>query len=234
LRLLQCEDIPIEDRFQISSARHEIAHALLVIRDPEGGLRTQLDSAAFIATLPGGIRQDLERTHQAYSPFQSLVAIRHWTEIPDTDGESVSQWTCDGYTSSRQGAGMIAEALHKSSGHNYEVWSLRPLQTPGRSHILDFVPGIKKGTAPSQNRRRGVTEQEVMYISEQWCIDYYGIHDSNYQYIRALTCKPPSRNRVWECTVQFSQSGEQVTCLLHNLLRGLNVFGLRYEAERGY
>ena len=216
----------------ICNARHEIAHALFAIQDPISGLRAQLSDTALSEPLPDGIKQDVEQTQQENGLFQPLVAIRHWIEIPGNDSTDVSHWSCDGYASSLQGATRLAEALHKSSGYNYEIWSLHPFKWSKRSHILDFVPGINTHIAIFQSRRRGVTEQEVMHVSEHWCIAHYGIHDSNYQHIKALSCKPPSHNGVWECTVQFSQSEEQVTCLLHNLPLGLKVFSLRYEAER--
>lgn len=232
LHLQQCEDIAIENRFMICSVRHEVARALFAIQDPVSGLRAQLSSTALSEPLPDGIKQDIEHTQQENGLFQPLVAIRHWIEIADSDSTSVSHWTCDGYASSLQGAIVVADALHKSSRYNYEVWSLHPFKWSKRPHILAFVPDINTNIATFQSRRRGVTEQEVMRFSVQWCIKHYGIDDSNYRYIKALVCKPPSHNGIWECTVQFSQSGERVTCLLHNLPPGLKVFSLRYGAER--
>lgn len=182
----------------------------------------------FIATLPGGIKRDVEITYSAYGNFQQICAIRHWLEIPGTHRGSTSGWICDGYTSSRQYAGMIAEALHKSFGYNYEVWSLRSFGSSQGPHILDFVPGLQTDTAKLKGERKQVTEQDVMRFSQQWVIDYYGIHESNYQYVKAVSCEPPTHNRVWRCTVQFSHLGERVELHMHNLPEGLNVFTLHY------
>ena len=188
----------------------------------------EMQAATFIASLPSGIKRDVEISYQAHGDLHPGMAIRHWIEIPGTDGGSRSQWTCVGYASSRQYAGMIAEALHKSWGHAYEVWSLRPLGMSQGPHLLDVVPGLTTHTALSQGERKQVTAQDVYRFSEQWCITHYGIHASNYQYVKALTCELPAHNRVWKCLVQFSQAGEQVELHMHNLPGGLDVFTLHY------
>ena len=90
LHSLQCEYIPIEDRFMICNARHEIAHALFAIQDPVGGLRAQLGDTALSEPLPDGIKQDVEQTQQENGMLQPLVAIRHWIEI-------ITSETCSGY-----------------------------------------------------------------------------------------------------------------------------------------
>lgn len=182
-----------------------------------------------IASLPSGIGREVRTHYQAHGDFLPSVAIRHWIEIPGTHRGSISQWTCDGYASSRQCAGMIAEQLNKAFGHAYEVWFLRPFGNSPGPHILDFVPGLDTDPALYRGERKQVTEHEIRRFAEQWVITHYGIHASNSQYVKALEVKFPQHNRVYTCRVQFSQSGEQVTLQLHNLPGGLSVFSLRYS-----
>jgi len=183
----------------------------------------------FIASLPSGIRRDVNNSYQAYGDLQPSMAIRHWIEIPGTSRGSGSQWTCDGYASSRQYADMIAEALHTSFGHTYEVWSLRSFGISEGPHILDFVPGLHTDSAKYRGERKEATEPMIREFSEQWVIDHYGIHGTNRNYVQALEITFPKHNQVYQCHVQFSQSDEQVTLQMHNLPGGLNVFSLRYD-----
>ena len=182
-----------------------------------------------IARLPSGIEQDVRVNYQAHGDFLPGVAIRHWIEIPGTHRGSISQWTCDGYASSRQSAGMIAEQLHQAFGHAYEVWFLRPFGNSTGPHILDFVPGLDTDPALSGGERRQDTEQEIRCFAELWVIAHYGIHASNEQYVKALAVTFPQQNRVYTCRVLFSQGGEQVTLHMHHLPVGLSVFSLRYS-----
>lgn len=187
-----------------------------------------------IAQLPSGIEQDVRTNYQAYGDFMPGVAIRHWIEIPGTHRGSVSQWTCDGYASSRQYAGMIAEQLHKTFGHAFEVWSLRPFGNSEGPHILDFVPALDTNPALYLGERKDVTREEIMRFAEHWAIAHYGIHASNEQYVKALNVAIPQQNQVFTCRVLFSQSGEEVTLQLHHLPGGLSVFSLQYSrAESG-
>lgn len=183
----------------------------------------------FLASLSSGIKRDVEVSYQAYGDLQPSMAIRHWIEIPGTHGGSTSQWTCDGYASSRQYAGMIAEVLHRSFGYAYEVWSLRPFGNSPGPHILDFVPALHTDTVLYEGERKDVTEQNIRDFAVKWCINHYGIHESNYQYVKALQVTFPEHNRVYTCLVQFSQSSEQVELQMQNAPGGLSVFSVRYS-----
>jgi hypothetical protein len=183
----------------------------------------------FIAQLPSGIERDVRGNYQAHGDVLPSMAIRHWIEITGTHGGSLSQWTCDGYASSRQYAGMLAEQLHKAFGHAYEVWSLRPFGNSPGPHIIDFVPTLATDPAKYQGELKQVTEYDIRRFSEQWVIAHYGIHESNHQYVKALAVTFPKQNQVYTCRVQFSQSGEQVELHMHHLPGGLSVFSLRYS-----
>lgn len=190
---------------------------------------TQENTESLIASLPSGVEHNVRINYQSHGDLLPSAAIRHWVEIPGTSAGSSSQWTCDGYASSRQYAGMIAESLHKTLGHAYEVWFLRPFGNSPGPHILDFVPALHTDPAKYKGDRAEPTELAIEDFSEQWVIAHYGIHESNHQYVKALAVTFPTHNQVYTCRVQFSQSGEQVTLQMHNLPGGLNVFSLRYD-----
>jgi hypothetical protein len=187
---------------------------------------------AFIASLPNGFRQDVEAHYQAHGDLQPAIALRHWGETPGAYGEKTSHWICDGYTTLRQQAGIIAEALHRWTGQNYEVWSLRPLESSPGPHLLDLVPALKTEPSAWRGERKLVIPQEVSRFAEQWVITHYGIHESHYQEVQALKCRQVLHSHVWECIVQFSQSGEQVTLMMHHLPGGLHVSSLHYHKQQ--
>ncbi len=200
----------------------------------ENGRQDSEKKPLLLDKVPSGIRQDLEMAHKGYGDWTPSIAIRHWIEIPKGQG-SKSQWTCDGYASSRQYAGTIAENLFRSDHKIREVWWLRDgLNHPG-PEILDYAHADFGHTfprsLPETTPDTTMSLEEIAEFSRTWIIAYYGIHESNVEFIRLEGCEQqPLQPHLAHCKFTFSESGEQVA-LLWRLGKHPFVTDLKYPGQ---
>jgi len=188
-----------------------------LLRQDEKGQRMSTNNPILFEKLPSGVKQDLDLLYRGHGDYTPSMAIRHWTEIPGNYGGSKSQWTVDGYAMSRQYAGMIAEALFKVDGKVREVWLLRDgLHHPG-PEILDFCHGDFGYSFPKNlptPPEKNPDIEEMAAFSVLWVAAYYGIDETNKQYIKVEeTAIKPLEDHLATCKLTFSQTGEQVKLL---------------------
>lgn len=181
--------------------------------------------------LPSGFKQDLDREYTSYGDYMPTIGIRCWLEIPDKEG--VSQWSADGYATSRQYGGIIAENLFKSDGLIREVWNIRDGLHHPRPQILDFAHGDYGFQFPKSLPTPMTTLDlaGLVDFSRTWAIAYYHIHESNEQYVKVEDChvEELQPHLAW-CKLTFSRRGEQVK-LLWRLGRAPHIYGLCYPGQ---